>query len=354
MVAIRIIEKRQTLQIICAFLIVQFLGILLATQVYNGAMYQKITRAATLPPASTPSILSIAVSYAIVIAAFVILYIFLRRGYASPLRIFEWIIILISFYLLFGILISIPFGLAQTFLFGNIPVIIPITAFLLAILVIFIKSKIPSIRNIVTILSSVGIGLGVGFGFWQTVFALLAIFGSHLAVIGLGLGSIILLLFLGLFGIYDLVAVFVTKHMVTLADAAMNMNLAFMVTVSEVAEVPKSSLSKSELKQYQALQKKMQKNKLFSENSKFARIPAGLSLGNGDMALPLAVAIASYALYGSFVIVLFIAIGAMFGLLLTVYILRKYRRPLPAIPMLFAGVLAAMILYYIMFVSLAL
>ena len=41
----KVIEFRQLIQILTMFMIVQFLGLLLATQVFNGATYQELTGA---------------------------------------------------------------------------------------------------------------------------------------------------------------------------------------------------------------------------------------------------------------------------------------------------------------------
>ena len=45
----KVIEFRQLTQILTMFMIVQFLGLLLATQVFNGATYQEITARRSYP-----------------------------------------------------------------------------------------------------------------------------------------------------------------------------------------------------------------------------------------------------------------------------------------------------------------
>lgn len=77
-----------------------------------------------------------------------------------------------------------------------------------AIILIVLRNAIPehvAIRNIVTVLLASGIG----------------------ALIGTGIGTIPIAIFLAAMSIYDYIAVFKTKHMVTLAKAVTQKNLAF-------------------------------------------------------------------------------------------------------------------------------
>ena len=73
---------------------------------------------------------------------------------------------------------------------------------------------------------------------------------------------------------------------------------------------------------------------------------ARTALGTGDLAMPLMLAIAAYKVNLNFVLSFVIIIGAFFGLMLTMLILRKYKRALPAIPPILFGIGAAVLFYW--------
>ncbi|MGI0135057.1 MAG: hypothetical protein ACREBW_08895, partial [Candidatus Micrarchaeaceae archaeon] len=62
-------------------------------------------------------------------------------------------------------------------------------------------------------------------------------------------------------------------------------------------------------------------------------------------AMPLMMAVAAYKVFASFTFSIVIIIGATFGLILTMLILRKFKRALPAIPPLLFGIVVAMGIY---------
>ena len=75
-------------------------------------------------------------------------------------------------------------------------------------------------------------------------------------------------------------------------------------------------------------------------------VAARTALGTGDLAMPLMLAIAAYKVNLNFVLSFVIIIGALLGLILTMFILRKYKRALPAIPPLLFGIVVVMAAYF--------
>lgn len=184
-------------------------------------------------------------------------------------------------------------------------------------------------RNPVSVISSIGIGV----------------------VLGINIGFGIALLFMFILAIYDFIAVFITKHMVAMGQAAVNMNLALIVVTSEGQAIPTSEANKSEKKIAS-----MQKNSLFKnykntmtelKDKNMIPIIMPRGLGNGDLAVPLMLATSAYSQYLNFTVPLVITIGAAVGLIITFSILKRYRRALPAIPPLLFGILLALTIYFI-------
>ncbi len=317
----RLIENRQLVGILTMFMLVQFAGIALATLWFNGATYQQITSAQI---ASGPSNVLLLLAYIILLAVAMILIFRFYHG-AKLFRVIEGVVIFIASFYVFLVIIAY---------FTQSSNIATIGAAIIAILLVAAKNKWVKLKNVAAIIASIGVGAVLGFGF------------SFIAAIA----------FMGLLAIYDFVAVFITKHMITLANVVTDNNLAFMVDMNEVEAVPKSDFSKKELSEYNKYVKSsgQRGKKILSamkKTSSMGMVPisANVALGTGDLAIPLMVAVSAYKLTLSFVPSFFIAFGAVLGLILTMFILRKYKRALPAIPPLFLGVLIGFALYYLIY-----
>ncbi len=180
-------------------------------------------------------------------------------------------------------------------------------------------------RNLITLVSSIGAGMFIGIS------------------IGAEFGVLVLFAILGLFAVYDYLAVFVLKFMIPLAKQASNMNLAFMIGSSEMEFRPskgkKNTIKKEELDQIKSgyVRTLIKQGNLPSVSS--------VMLGNGDIMLPLAVASGAYVYTGNIGLAIMIAVGAAMGLIATFGVIRKYLIGLPAIPPLFAFVSLALALY---------
>ena len=317
----RLIENRQLVGILTMFMLVQFAGIALATLWFNGATYQQITSSQIV---SGPSNVLLLLAYIILLAVAMILIFRFYHG-AKLFRVIEGVVIFIASFYVFLVIIAYLTQSSNTATIG---------AAIMAILLVAAKNKWVKLKNVAAIIASIGVGAVLGFGF------------SFIAAIA----------FMGLLAIYDFVAVFITKHMITLANVVTDNNLAFMVDMNEVEAVPKSDFSKKELSEYNKYVKSsgQRGKKILSVMKKtgsmgMVPISANVALGTGDLAIPLMVAVSAYKLTLSFVPSFFIALGAVLGLILTMFILRKYKRALPAIPPLFLGVLIGFALYYLVY-----
>jgi presenilin-like A22 family membrane protease len=312
-------------------MIVQFAGILLATQVFNNQTY---TSAVSAQIDSSPISALFFVLYIVIISA-LLLFLIKRFKASSIIIIWERLIVLVTSFFVFYIVLSTTsygiFGNSTKPLFIYIPTAI---AGALALLLLYEKIRRPNFRNTAAIISSIGVGLLLGLGFGP-IFALVVFF---------------------LLAIYDFIAVFITRHMIALANVAMQNNLALMVDVSEYAAVPRSSLSSSQLSAYRDAIKSKAIN--IPDDIKNAvkgsiTIPASVALGTGDLAMPLMLSVSFYKLYLNFTLSMFIAIGGVFGLILTMLILKRFKRALPAIPPILFGILCSLLAYFLIFGTLA-
>lgn len=137
-------------------------------------------------------------------------------------------------------------------------------------------------------------------------------------VIGLSLGIIPVIVLLVLLSIYDLVAVFYTKHMVTLA------NMIIKKKVSLIFVIP------SKKREYK--------------------------LGGGDIVIPAVISVCLFSLLlktstflFSLMAVFFVWLASIVGLVITFYILEKYKKKIKALPALPIQVLL-MILVVLLFI----
>ncbi len=322
---LKAIEYRQLIQIITIFMVVQFFGILLVAQVFNNQTYQSaVSRQISNSPMGALFIFAYGIMLVIVI-----LVVIKRFRPEKILIMWERVIVLITtFFVFYVISSSVVYGLVKDP--GMHILAYTFISLFFAVVLLYIKQKNMGFKNIAAILSSLGIGL----------------------LLGLGFGPIASLILIGLLAIYDFVAVFVTKHMLTLATVAIKNNLALMVDVNEYKAVSKSSMNVSEMAEYRkAIKKKILviPEEVKQKVGKRIVIPAGAALGAGDLAIPLMVSVSFYKVYLNFTLSIFVAVGATFGLILTMFILRKYKRALPAIPPILLGILCSMLAYFFIF-----
>lgn len=300
---VRTIEYRQLANILALFLIVQFAGLLIA--------FYLITPAVISVNTSGPSASSDVIFYFvyIMVGAVIMFLLFKTRYGVLIFRILEGLVILsASFYLFLIILASL---LPQ-----DSPYPMPVSL-LLGVFLVAAKNKWPGLRNFAAVVSSVGVGLvlGIFFGFFAA-YVLMA-----------------------LIAVYDYVAVFITKHMITLGREAVNRNLAFLIGSYEMEVVPKGYLKGKEEKEWsRALKGTKNKTIMRLVRAGNMPVPSFSALGAGDLAIPLMLAVSAYTTYFSFFTSLMIVLGASFGLVFSMYVSKKYMLALPAIPPLFSFV----------------
>ncbi len=305
---IRRIEKRQLLHIMVIFLLVQLGGFFLASLSLSTPQMVSITAISSPQPTTT------ALFYAAYIVLAAVLLIVVLKIYHGDIlfRIMEGVVVVTaSFFVFLIVILFFEPGHNSTFASAGF-------ALLLALALIIAKNKKPVLRNTAAIIASIGVGVILGFSFSFTAALLLML----------------------IIAAYDYIAVFVTKHMVTMANAISSRNLAFLVGVADVEAMPKSAFSKKEVVEYTSFLKKSgrKNDKLFSSILRSGRLPivSQVQLGAGDLGLPLMLAISAYTSFLSAFAGMTIVLGGATGLLATMYFLRKYQRPLPAIPPIFS------------------
>ncbi|MDE1855831.1 MAG: hypothetical protein KGH49_01170 [Candidatus Micrarchaeota archaeon] len=308
----RRIEIRQPVHILILFLIVQFGGLLLASLIFSSPQ-------TTLTQASSQGIGTLTVIYYFgFIILFAVLILLIIRIYKGDIifTLLEAFTVIATAFFVFLIVIGYLFPQADFTAVGPI-------ALILAIALMYAKIKRQNLRNAVAIISSMGFGvvLGVSFGFAASF------------------------LLMALVAVYDYVAVFITKHMITMAKAMSNRNMAVLIGSSDVEIVPRSALkaSQSEYKKYISEVKKA-KNPLLNKIIKRGEVPlvSQVMLGGGDLGLPLMLSVSAFFVFLNYFLSIALIIGAVAGQILTMLLLQKYMRGLPAIPPLFASMSIAL------------
>jgi len=298
------------------FMIVQFFGLFLAVESFNGLAYEQVKSAQVV--SSTSSVLFY-FAY-IVLAAVVILFIMRYYRGLMVLRVLEGITILLgSFYVALILLSSLSTALFN----GALPlgIVISIAA---AIFLVFAKNKFPLLKNPTTLIVSAGVGV----------------------VLGISFGFITALIFMVLIAAYDFIAVFITKHMITLGNYVMQNNLAFMVDTTEAIAIPKSNLSAEQLRLYSKERKQLRVNIPKSAQQRgMITLPASSGLGAGDLAIPLMLEVSAFKVFANFTFSIAIILGSILGILIAMFVLRKYHKALPAIPFLLFGDCVAILVY---------
>ncbi len=322
--AIRVIEYRQLLQILTIFMLVQFTGLLLATQVFTGTTYEQIRGVQTI---STSINALFYLAYIVVFSVIIILILKIYKG-DKLFLLLEGAVVFVASFIVFAIAISALGGNAFSTLYGSGTIWVFVVSALLAMGLVIAKYKQPRLRNLTAAVASIGVGV----------------------VLGISFSFIAAMIFMVILAVYDFIAVFVTKHMIALGNMAINKNLSFLVMVNEIEAVPVSSLSASQRKEYRkskaevAKQHKGIMRKLAGND--MIPLVARTALGTGDLAMPLMLAIAAYKVNLNFVLSFVIILGSILGLIITMLILRKYKRALPAIPPLLFGISLALLTYF--------
>ncbi|MFI5412444.1 MAG: presenilin family intramembrane aspartyl protease [Candidatus Micrarchaeales archaeon] len=329
---IRVIGRREVFDILAMFLLVQFAGLLLVSTLQNTSTIS-IVRSQIVSPNSV--ILSYTLDAILVIVVLVLL---LNRHRRQLILIHDKaahrrkekehmhhihlednivygtleavVVVATSFFFFIAVFdLIIPQQFAPDIFFLSIGA---------ALFLIAAKDLDHKIRNLVTMVSSIGVGFLLGL-----------YFNFEIALIALAVVSV-----------YDYLSVFVTKSMIKLAKAISNKDMALMISSSHLESVQAEKFPAEEVSEYQRYLHQIHEDEdpEYSHILKIGRLPviSQLQLGEGDLGLPLMAVIAAYITYPGYLIALSVVFGGAVGLLAAIRILIKYKHPLPAIPPLFA------------------
>ena len=304
-------------------MIVQFFGLFIAVFSLNPVQ-TTIISSNNSSYLSNPFLLA---AYDVVsIAVFAILILAILRLYKNKgaflFKLIE------SFAIGFGTIVMFFFIL--TTIFYNVNVIYTAAvAILFGAIVVIAKNRVKHLRNFAALTSSIGLGIIIG-----------------------NYGFVLAYVFMFIMAMYDYIAVFVTKHMLVLAKAASNENLSLLIGSSNVEIVPRAQANKKMLAELKNEVKKNQiKDPIIKEIIESGEMPvlSQIQLGAGDLTLPLVMSVGlfmstayfsvptgSTAAINVYYLPIAAALGAVAGLIFTMWLLKRYSVALPAIPPLFA------------------
>ncbi len=206
------------------------------------------------------------------------------------LVLMEGFVVFISTTFLLFILMATAFPNASILYIIAIPAIVSIA-------LIVAKNLRPKLRNLVAMTSSIGVGVIIG----QNGFIF----------------AYILMLFIA---VYDYIAVFVTKHMLTLAKAASSNNLALLIGSSDIEAIPKSYVTAKDRAEFKkSVNMNDVKDPVLRDLIAKGAIPvmSQALLGTGDLAIPLMLTVSAYITFHNNLIAVIMILGGICGLVFT-------------------------------------
>ena len=304
---IKIVSGKGIVEIIALFAVTLLFGFSIANAAIATAKVSIITSSLNSAQFTYFAYILDAVIFSILIL------IALRRHHSKTLlfKALEFVVVAFAsffvFLVIFAMLITGYVGIAGDY----------VLAAASAIILMIAKELHSRVKDAATILSSIGIGilLGINFPFLYAM------------------------VILAIVAIYDYIAIFMTRAMVKFDKELIAMNIAFLISVSDIQAMPLSSFNKKEEEKYEEYLIKSHEadDPKFKKILKQGKLPvvSQVSLGEGDLSLPLMVAISAYATFFNYAFTGIIMGGALVGIMLTMALLKKYKKPLPAIPPLF-------------------
>ncbi len=280
---------RTVATIMAFFIIAQLLGTFAGAVVqmdlaYNPYVSSLVVTSDTSAPANAIFFLVYVLAGALVM----IVMIRLLKKFADVFRLLEFVLIATSSSIVFYAFLRFGFGFGLGYGESTLGGII------LGLAMATLKIAFPKVdlKNPAAILSTAGVGV----------------------VFGISMGLVPVVLFLVLLAIYDYLSVFMTKHMVEMANFVVEKNLAFTVTAKEPG--PPGERERR------------------------------LDLGTGDMIAPVMLEVSLLnvnPLASGFVFV-----GAVVSMGLFLYAVRKKKVVLPALPPIVVGMLIFLALGYVL------
>jgi presenilin-like A22 family membrane protease len=233
---------------------------------------------------------------AIVLGAIILVFIIKLPIRDIIIRIIEFFASVFASYIVFFVFLA----------FFSVPYA-DVIALFISLALYFLKFYFWRINNFLAIVSAVGIG----------------------SIIGFSLDPLPVIILLFLVSIYDIVAVWFTRHMVEFAKFFSQRKTVFTVSEMGMGEVEKIVKGK----------KKIEKKVI------------SMMLGAGDIAMPAALVVSSIKL-GDIIFPIFVIGGAVFGLYLVLKRAERERKVYPAMPSIsifsIFSFLAIIIIYYLM------
>jgi presenilin-like A22 family membrane protease len=305
---IKIVGTRNVMEVVSLFALVILLGFLIAYAAISTNSVNLLINSLSAPRFVVLAYLLDATI--VIIIAMILLRKHSRFGktvlYKSLEGVVMWFTSFFFFLLVFSMLI--PSNTSVYYL----------GAILAAIALVLLKDDFPNLGDAATVISSIGVGLILGFNMNFTL----------------------ALILLAAFAVYDYIGVFKTKEMVCIAKAFSQEDVAFLVTVGDIESVPMNRIRVKDAVNYEeALQKTHQiSDAQYEKYLEKGRLPIAsqISLGEGDLSLPLMIVVSSYYFLSNSILTAVIIAGAIAGIALTMLLLQRYKIPLPAIPSLFA------------------
>ncbi len=284
---------KEILTIVLLFLLVQALGLFVGITVINGAQaYPEFQNLSVAPAGAGSAESSLSFMLYVLVGAAAILLAFKFYKGVMLYRLMEAAIIFFASNIVFYVVL----------LALNVPAYSELSV-VLSLLLVIAKAASAKAKNAAAVIASAGVG---------------AIFGFSLDVLPA-------LVFMAGLSIYDVVAVFWTKHMITMAKELSSRNLAFSVSVQGVERVqvaPQKAYAKKGMPVQAA--------------PRYVNRKTSLELGTGDMAIPLMLAVSSYKT-GSIVAPFAVALAGAVALYVVLWYVMSRRTFLPALPPLCAA-----------------
>lgn len=310
---LRILEAHEMVGILALFLIVQFAG-------FGVALLTALRSTTGLIISRLVSQQSVFFSYGVdllLVAIILLLLVNRHRKHNSELWDHKFFVAFEA-----AVLVATSF-FAFVFLFtALLPQSVQswyfVISLLAALLIVGMREENRHMKNIATVISSVGVGLVLGFYF----------------------SFAYTLLILAVVAFYDYAAVFITKSMIKLANKFTDEDVAFLVSEEDVEAMPEGGMSERQVKDYlNSMSRKFDYgDPLFKEAVEKNAMPvvSRIQLGEGDLGLPLMTIVSLFFTFSSAFASILVIVGAAFGLIITMRLLKKYNRALPAIPSLFS------------------
>jgi presenilin-like A22 family membrane protease len=167
---------------------------------------------------------------------------------------------------------------------------------------------------------------------WYVVDAVgIVIAAGAASIFGLSLAILPTMVLLVALAVYDAVAVYKTKHMISLADSVVDLRLPVLLVI------PKKS-------SYSFLKQKRLKETLEKEGEREA-----MFMGLGDVVMPCILVVSSFRFVGSPVVTFSTLLGGLLGFIILMCFVMK-GKPQAGLPLLNSGaILGYLISYYLVF-----